>query len=661
MAYEPVGRSQGPRISTSDDMEPRTRYDAGSYNSEPSATDSQYCRTEDGGKGATWSSRETIKDQWPLQSQKLAPMTPMRGFIMVFDVILASMPIMFIALAIVAARLNGQEVSDYGTKLKETLLISPTLFPLLFAALMGRFFRHFGLWLAQRGTTLGRLEQLVGCQSVFSALERQISLGTWSVVGVASILIWLLSPVGGQSALRLLDQETGVIRSTHQLRYLNPMTFMDSIMSSSSFINEGRISFTSITLAALLSSSRYQNTSMDMWGNVKLPLYRSIENSTSDEWKIVPQLTSQNVTYASLIGIPVLGLSNGVSNFTVRARQWDVTCSSNKEVDKKPSNFGDEYPWQVSIMTNATVACMNGKQCVKTMCARYPCPIQSISLGKKNPDVFTISNCDLSFGNFEAAVKCTGKACAVEKMRKVPLLDDKYPIGYDIAIRSTFVTNQMMHMPIMDVYKVSMPQARGSTTLERWIKDPSNFIGQWAGNVGLWTLSPAEFGDRFTILYNTFWQSTYAMPALAGNVPASTLETGWMNDTTTTFNTSFVPTEAFLTTDTKSAYKTNWKWFTALLVCSVILLIASYTALVLKYITIAPDIIGYASSLTILNPYVPTPTGGTTLNGLERAALLRDMPVRIGDVTPNEPVGVIALAKADTGQVARLDRQRSYI
>ena len=70
-------------------------------------------------------------------------------------------------------------------------------------------------------------------------------------------------------------------------------------------------------------------------GNVKLPLYRSIENSTSDEWKTVPQSANQNITYASLIGIPVLGLSDGTSNFTIKARQWDVTCSSNKEVDKE--------------------------------------------------------------------------------------------------------------------------------------------------------------------------------------------------------------------------------------------------------------------------------------------------------------------------------------
>lgn len=65
--------------------------------------------------------------------------------------------------------------------------------------------------------------------------------------------------------------------------------------------------------------------------------------------------------------------------------------------------------------------------------------------------------------------------------------------------------------------------------------------------------------------------------------------------------------------------------------------------------------------MTLLNPYVPTPTGGTTLSGLERTALLRDFPVRIGDVCPNEAVGAIAFARADVASVGRLDRNREYI
>ncbi|XP_014557657.1 hypothetical protein COCVIDRAFT_96702 [Bipolaris victoriae FI3] len=664
MAYEPVGRTDGSRISISDDLDTRMQYDSGSYISNPSATGSVHRGLGDRAKdvkGATWSS-ESISEQWPLKSQKLAQITPSRGIAMFFDLILASTPIMFIALALIAARLDGTETSDYGSNLKETLLISPTIFPLLFAALMGRFFRYFGLWLAQRGTTLGRLEQLIGCQSVFSALERQISLRSWSIIGIASILIWLLSPVGGQSALRLLDQESGEIYSTRQIRYLSPMSVMKSILTGASSVNSGRSGFTAICLAALLSSSKVKNTPVDLWGNVKLPLYRHIENSTSDEWKTIWNPTGNNITYASLIGIPVVGLpTDGVSTFNIKARQWDITCSSNKGTNDNQTDFVNQYTWQLSYTDPKTPVCQNQTRCNTSKCSGYPCPIRSLSLANEDPYFFSVAACNLTFENFEAQVQCTGRACAVQKMRKIPLLDDDYPIGFDTTMRNQFAVIQLSQMTSLDNYNMASRVARGSTNMERWMRDPSQFIGVLYNNVNLYELSPQLFGDRMTIGYNTYWQSTYGTPSLAGNLPDSVVETGVLRGATPASDAEFVVSEASTVTKTKPMYKTNWKWFTALMVCSCILLVAAYTGLVLKYITIAPDIIGYASSLTILNPYVPTPTGGTTLHGLQRATLLRDLPVRIGDVSPNEPVGVIALVRADTEQVASLDRQRSYI
>jgi hypothetical protein len=58
------------------------------------------------------------------------------------------------------------------------------------------------------------------------------------MVGLASVLIWLLSPVGGQSALRLLNQEIRDIQFTSQVRYLHPLTFMGSTMEGPSSMSE---------------------------------------------------------------------------------------------------------------------------------------------------------------------------------------------------------------------------------------------------------------------------------------------------------------------------------------------------------------------------------------------------------------------------------------
>jgi hypothetical protein len=691
MAYQPVGGNPGIRglqPAHLDNIELDTRYDPAAYNNTqyappsglPPDSDSKF--DEDDKKPLFRANTKTLQapgNNWPVAAQRVATLTPLRAGLMVFDAVLASTPLMFvgkfflqilacfwirpfykpktlifIALALTAARLDGNEVSGYGDRLEETLLLSPTIFPLIFAALMGRFFRHLGVYLAERGTTLGRLEQLVGCQSVFSALERQVTLRYWSVVGLFSVLVWLLSPVGGQSALRLLGQENRNISSIATVRYMNPKSSTNSSLEGASSLNSARASWTSIFLAALLSSSKYQDTSMDLWGNVKLPVYRFIENTTSDEWKPVSDLHGSNATYGSLIGVPVVGMSSdGYSNFNIKARQFDITCSSNE----MRSGLKNESLWaNVTTSTWAMIADPSQKA------TDWPRPIITMSQIAEETEMsnYSVAACRVDYNYFEAKVKCNGTSCGVNAMRKLDLLSDGYTENDNAFTNLNIMLNLMSTLPRVDNVNVGSPSARGSSNAEKWMADPTDFIGARYDDVELYKVDPEVFAQRLTIIWNTFHQSTFATTALGGALPKNLTQTGVLPSGFAD-NVLFNATQAAMVKQTLPVYRTNWKWFVALLFSSLVLLAAAYAGLVLKYITLAPDIIGYASSLTMLNPYVPTPTGGTTLHGLERAALLHDLPVRIGDVCANEPVGAIAFAKADDGRVTRLTRQRWYI
>ena len=59
------------------------------------------------------------------------------------------------ALAVLACRLDGKDISDRGRKIQEAILLGPTLFPLAFTALAGRSLKKMALWRAQEGTTIG--------------------------------------------------------------------------------------------------------------------------------------------------------------------------------------------------------------------------------------------------------------------------------------------------------------------------------------------------------------------------------------------------------------------------------------------------------------------------------------------------------------------------
>jgi hypothetical protein len=64
-------------------------------------------------------------------------------------------PDFHLALAIIAYKLDGTQVSQRGGKIQQAILLGPTIFPLGFAALGGRTLKKVALWRAQEGTTLG--------------------------------------------------------------------------------------------------------------------------------------------------------------------------------------------------------------------------------------------------------------------------------------------------------------------------------------------------------------------------------------------------------------------------------------------------------------------------------------------------------------------------
>lgn len=51
--------------------------------------------------------------------------------------------------------LNGKPISSYGDHIKAITLLSPTIFPIIYAAILGKLLRRLGLYKAERGTTIG--------------------------------------------------------------------------------------------------------------------------------------------------------------------------------------------------------------------------------------------------------------------------------------------------------------------------------------------------------------------------------------------------------------------------------------------------------------------------------------------------------------------------
>ncbi|KAF5011263.1 hypothetical protein FDECE_2616 [Fusarium decemcellulare] len=136
--------------------------------------------------------------------------------------LLLTIPLAYIVLMAMTAYLGGRGRSDFGDNVREVLQIASTLWPISFAAVLGPTLKTIALHSAERGSRLGSLEFLLSSQTTFAALKNLVVMRHLNVWTIGIGVIWCLSPLGGQAAVRSLhprpNSTTTEIRAMHYLR-----------------------------------------------------------------------------------------------------------------------------------------------------------------------------------------------------------------------------------------------------------------------------------------------------------------------------------------------------------------------------------------------------------------------------------------------------------
>jgi hypothetical protein len=55
----------------------------------------------------------------------------------------------------------------------------------------------------ERGVALGNLDQLVGSRTLGSTITTHYQLKSYNTLGLGLLILWSISPVGGQAVLRV--------------------------------------------------------------------------------------------------------------------------------------------------------------------------------------------------------------------------------------------------------------------------------------------------------------------------------------------------------------------------------------------------------------------------------------------------------------------------
>lgn len=570
----------------------------------------------------------------------------------------------------------------------------PTVFPILFALILGRATHTILRWRLESGERIGVLDTLAASTSLAGTLVSQFQLRAISLIGIILVLIWALSPVGGQASLR--QMVLGIKTATQ------PASFVYFIHHgySNGFqaVGTNRESMwqivNTIFTGGIIGSIASKSSPVDTWGNVKIPRIEYFESkggSGADGW--FKTVNGSSDSYSSMIGIPIAGTNaTDFVNYktTIQTPYLNTACS----LSLRPSEEATSMPKTPEGMINCTgtgavIMFENTTQIRRAYSdPETLAPLQfsySSRLWSENNLRLT---CNLSSSYVETEITCPERSsCMATKVRRSRLDHPRTEwTQFDLSPAAPLVVFQALLNSVSG--KLGWP-----TMLDRYMSNPDTVvtlgptIGEVTGSAVALTTNE-NYSVRLAQLLNSYFTIMGGMYTIAGGLDS---ETSYKDENAT----SFVPPEngrdldhevgkvlwyQFVSPNNLSAK--TWSsqgtkdlqmevimarkpWVITLCISSIVLILASLVSPVVHFLFIrGPEVMMNISSLaTRHNPYIPLPEGGTNLGASDRARLLKGLELRFGDVELGSGVGHLAIGTVGGKggeEIARIHKGKLY-
>lgn len=554
--------------------------------------------------------------------------------------------------------LNGQ----LAARLSEIAKVNGTVFPIVFAAIASNFLRALAAFRLEKGASVLQLDHLLNSRSPFSALTTAYSLKTANLTTLLLIILWVLSPIGGQASSRVVG--TGPLYSnvTHNFTYL---AFM------SDFTNQGVGSASANLLEPInaifesaISSSFSLTSPQDLSGNVKIPYYEYLNASSNSgsTWRQVPD--DDSVPWSSLTGLPILGLpSNGTSRFVLSTGYMLPDCKVS--IGDAPSFVitylelrhwmywsGGNFAINVTGLGNGG---FNNDSFIFT----------SLSDSGSSRPVLTNANCTTKMSYVMVQVECSGHTCrslAVKPSTELPShnlrpckeptctpLDGAGQEGTSfLSFFANLVNSTNQHANCDTVSCIP-------SIIEGYLANPQNPFPLSSTPIAI---SDQLMSQRLGQILNTYWIDSIAPFAVSGNFTMPAESTASYNLATYNVDSSIATIETYVTVITCDTL-----WFAALILISTLLLLIGIATGVLNMRRRGPNILDSFSTLIRDSVYClpELPNGSSMEDGFDQSRRLRDVIVRLGDVKLDDYVGRVAVGVVNNkSDVGRLRPNREY-
>lgn len=598
--------------------------------------------------------------------------------IFVGDLLLTLAPCLFLIHSLLALSVNNYPVSSsLGQKVEQATKLAPTLFPVIFAAVAGRFMRTYALWRAERGASLGILELLNGSQNLLAAFERALFLPGLGFLSIVVMLLWTLSPVGGQSALRVLSRKILSTSNTTIVYYFDTTSTGDEAgawtgaESVATFDNP----INAILQASLTSLERVKGR--DIWGNIKIPVLQYVPSYTAgqseDGWYDFDE-NDYHSPYSSLTGLLVSGLNKTMeTNIIIESSYFNLTCAEPVFLNLSDGS-GNRKDWGGFATWVGTLAnCRNDSSklfagrdskdwtsyMIDTNYIYTPStsaePHYNIIYASRSGNVSEVAayNCTIGVSHVENEVICSND-CYIKRIRPShhgTWLDSGWPWP---------VSSWVPPFVLLQWLGTFSNQRRSGTTSPldlyvRGLDNPYDSLDSNGGSINYRNVTGAEVAERLQSVINTAWQLGFQGSATAkrpeenktalmlranGEIPQALEGVGYPVRATNA-----------TTIEKHNVFMSEMLWIAVTVIVSFILLFCGSVSMIFKYGANSPDILGYVSSMTRDNPNFEQIHEGDKLDGLKTARVLRHLQVQIVDAKPWDADGYVTLKPLNRSKI----------
>ena len=508
--------------------------------------------------------------------------------------------------------------------------------------------KSFAAWRVEKGVGIAEIEQLLGSRAIGSTFMTLIDLRSYNLLGLLLVLLWAISPLGGQASLRTPSLEQTLRIESSNFTYFDWATPWDAF--GGLVDAENRPIWAATYIAALAASGAVKRSSQDAYGNIKVPFIEAIDGyDTAKDGHWLPVPSSSDIEYSSLLGVPSSSqMSTANVSFNMESAYMTLACGNTSILSindfKPPSDWFDTgFSPGLEIATDGS----NGSQ--DTNSVRDISKPRQVWFNGHSEEGIAVTKCNLTTTYVELNISCIDKVCNAKAIRPSQLNNES----------STWsVLDQHNNAPVFFGELVNASQSSGASIpsgSESYVLEPDNPFGNVLSYPDYSKVDSTLFSTRYSQLLNTYYACQLAPFAITG---AATLP----------YNNSFI-SERYLsrnvdgtTFQPEKVFICHQGWLAIQLLSSLTMTLCGIISAIFTIMRRGPDILSSFSSLTRDNVFMAksVPDGGSDVDGNRRARYLRNVKVMLGDVAPDRDIGHIALGTVETQKIGPLRRGRLY-